>query len=954
MRFFSGVLLLPCFVASVFGIFKDDAYHTDWHIPLIGPSLPTSTFFHQPNPDSKASLIYSLTDRSILAAINPKDGELVWRQQLKESAVNVARAGNGVVVSATGTSVSSFHAGNGRLVWENAFSQNIVDLRITPANKVAVLFADGVVRLLDDKSGDVAWEWMELDRCANDALVCAYGDANFLRNSTDVPLSLHVTKSTLTVASQSLKKLWVSTIDLATGKSTSSTTHISTAADIPAKHQAHHGDELLSWTEESGRTLKFVALPSTTPASVAIPNDVVETVLLSSKDNVVVHFKTHGESWAHVYKVDSKGVASEVYAVRPRLGAHSAISLNSAGGKTYLVWTLPNGETVLYDVAKEEALASYTLTNATEIDPRHSVSEVVPRPDGTSFAVRTFVSSAAHGFVGDSYLIRNGELAWSRKESLVSVVASTWIELLDPSTEEIVEELDAETHKSVGAAYVHRVTRHLNELSMYGPAWVQALPQRILGGFVNKGTEMPTGKWRDFFGFRKFAIVITAEGGVAAIDVGRNGEVVWQASLVNAGEKFQGVSGIYEVRKGHVGIVCTGGSYVEYNGFDGIEVLKQDFTRSVLSTAQVDTRGGKKAIIALLSNNKAIALPMGVDTEFDSVHLTIKDSTRSIKGIRVSPNLVSSPTWTFVPPAGESITTIEGRPAHDPVASIGRVLGDRSVMYKYLNPHMIVISTVNPTAATASIYLIDSVSGSILHSATHAAVDVTQPVVATVSENWVIYSYFSDEAAEGTAKGYHLVVLELYESEFKNDRGSLADADKVSSFKGAGKPHVLSQSYIFPSAVNAFAVTVTKQGIASRDILALLPGTQGIYSIPKRVLDPRRPVGREPDAAEKEEGLFIYTPVIEIDPKSIITHKRKVMGLKKVVTTPSQLESTSIVFAYGGDLFGTRVAPSLAFDVLGKGFGKIQLVATVVGLTIASFMVAPMVRKKQINARWSL
>lgn len=183
MRFFSGVLLLPCFVASVLGIFKDDAYHTDWHIPLIGPSLPTSTFFHQPNPDSKASLIYSLTDRSILAAINPKDGELVWRQQLKQSAVNVARAGNGVVVSATGTSVSSFHAGNGRLVWENAFSQNIVDLRITPANKVAVLFADGVVRLLDDKSGDVAWEWREMDRCANDDFVCAHGDANFLRKT---------------------------------------------------------------------------------------------------------------------------------------------------------------------------------------------------------------------------------------------------------------------------------------------------------------------------------------------------------------------------------------------------------------------------------------------------------------------------------------------------------------------------------------------------------------------------------------------------------------------------------------------------------------------------------------------------------------------------------------------------------------------------------------------------
>jgi outer membrane protein assembly factor BamB len=168
MRLFSG-LWLPCLllnVVSVLAIFKDDAYHTDWHIPLIGPSIAASTFFHRPNADSRASLIYTLTTRSIVAAINPKDGELVWRQQLAESDGNgIARGGNGIIVSATGNGVASFDAGNGRLVWENQFSSKILDLGVTTTNSVVVLFEDGSVRLLGEQDGDVKWEWKFLDRC---------------------------------------------------------------------------------------------------------------------------------------------------------------------------------------------------------------------------------------------------------------------------------------------------------------------------------------------------------------------------------------------------------------------------------------------------------------------------------------------------------------------------------------------------------------------------------------------------------------------------------------------------------------------------------------------------------------------------------------------------------------------------------------------------------------------
>jgi len=93
-------------------------------------------------------------------------------------------------------------------------------------------------------------------------------------------------------------------------------------------------------------------------------------------------------------------------------------------------------------------------------------------------------------------------------------------------------------------------------------------------------------------------------------------------------------------------------------------------------------------------------------------------------------------------------------------------------------------------------------------------------------------------------------------------------------------------------------------------------------------------------------------PALEIDPRSVLNHKRELLGITDIVTTPAQLESTSIIFAYGGDLFGTRVTPSMPFDVLGKGFSKIQLLGTILALGVGVGFVAPMVRRKQINQRW--
>lgn len=74
--------------------------------------------------------------------------------------------------------------------------------------------------------------------------------------------------------------------------------------------------------------------------------------------------------------------------------------------------------------------------------------------------------------------------------------------------------------------------------------------------------------------------------------------------------------------------------------------------------------------------------------------------------------------------------------------------------------------------------------------------------------------------------------------------------------------------------------------------------------------------------------------------------------IRSITTSPALLESTSLVFAYGLDLFLTRVAPSNTFDVLNESFNKVQLVVTVIGLAVAILVTRPIVMRKKLREKW--
>jgi ER membrane protein complex subunit 1 len=142
MRFHALLFPVLASVVSVIAIFADDAYHIDYHQALLGVPESRNTLFHQPQASSSASLLYTISNKAVLGAVNPKDGSLVWRHALAgEPIANgtnsrlAAAQGDGKVISSFGRHVSAWDALDGKLVWTEAFpsTSHILGLETVPS-----------------------------------------------------------------------------------------------------------------------------------------------------------------------------------------------------------------------------------------------------------------------------------------------------------------------------------------------------------------------------------------------------------------------------------------------------------------------------------------------------------------------------------------------------------------------------------------------------------------------------------------------------------------------------------------------------------------------------------------------------------------------------------------------------------------------------------------------------
>ena len=683
---------------------------------------------------------------------------------------------------------------------------------------------------------------------------------------------------------------------------------------------------IIVWTDKAQKTLKINVVGTKQVHSVNIENDTGEEIrrievqaprCLNCLPHFLVHYETDSSSWAEVYHTNLHSRAVFKAYKLPRVSKKSVFATSARFADVYFT-RITESEISVVSSASEGVLGKWPRKQQTDAHVLHAASEVVIKGDSAAVRFATVLDS------DDWELVRNGATEWTRHEALAGAVFASWVEM--DGGEELVHELEIEGHESLYGAYVHRVKRHTRDLQ-HLPGWLRELPKRIFTSLLTDEVSNLDG-----FGLAKFVLVATQSGRLLAIDTRKDGSVSWNIKAA-------------ETDKWTIKAITANSGSATIHAEDGSSLSVNITTGRIISRNPGATR--IKSVAILTDEPSGIAIGVRYDgTPLQSVDhpgyiVTLSDDGRAL-GWSIKNN--KSPLWEFLPPRGQRLIQATYRPSHDPVASIGKVLGDRSVLYKYLNPNLVLITAVGDNSAT--FYVLDAISGKVLHSTVQTSVDTKQPITSVISENWFAYSLWADVTASSDAKGYQLSISELYESSVPNDRGPLGSADNYSSvydLDALPRPYVISQSFVIPESISHMAVTQTRQGITIRQLLCTLPASNAIIGIPRPVLDPRRPVGRDPTTSETEEGLFKYAPFLEFDGKWYLTHSRDIADIQGIISSPTLLESTSLVFAFGGDVFGTRINPSQAFDVLGRGFSKLQLLATITVLTVGVIILRPMV-----------
>mmetsp|Transcript_16375 Transcript_16375/g.15694 ORF Transcript_16375/g.15694 Transcript_16375/m.15694 type:complete len:1227 (-) Transcript_16375:96-3776(-) len=297
------------------------------------------------------------------------------------------------------------------------------------------------------------------------------------------------------------------------------------------------------------------------------------------------------------------------------------------------------------------------------------------------------------------------------------------------------------------------------------------------------------------------------------------------------------------------------------------------------------------------------------------------------------------------------------------------VLGDNSILMKYVNPHAVLIAYFSPkegdTVSSSTsrdigrpLYaaLVDIISSKILYRILLSET-AAEPVHTLLVENHFIVTYWNTNAkrTELCSSALYEGMVDVFGLSPLSSFSAIPQQQRDANLSAFSSPNPLGiqRTYIIPRKVTSLHHTITSRGMAHKNILLGLAGGQ-LFSLDHRMIHPRRPLA-DPTLAEKEEGLFQYNPFIHIMPQQALTQDSRVAGeAVHVLTASVRLESTSLVLVFGGlDIFFTRASPSQGFDVLASDFNHPLLIFLLLILAIAVLGLRNIHNSKTLKQSWA-
>ncbi|KAJ2745874.1 hypothetical protein GGI20_001820 [Coemansia sp. BCRC 34301] len=1022
-----AVLAVSSFSAAVQGLFPDEAGRIDWYRAQIG--VPKSIVPHTQEDGSTS--IFAITDRNVLASLNPDNGQVAWRQLFGHAEhINALKVRGSLALTHSGaneTHVRVWDAQTGALAW--GYSQ--LSLPTYQANSGAVEFlhksedvlavvGDSLVRLAPSQNKPV-WE-LALNGTASYKRLVVQDSVAFIIG--DAVATKKHPKPGLHVVEVSLKTGVVQQqYDVAAEQSIGSDLNV-------VLESKEYGGYIL-WRERKNIVWNIHRLGMQEPMwdvyhaklvqSELMPEDMLTSTLgeLDADPGLIANKPRFTLAYTKAGK--AKTVVVEMTRTDDKLELRKVAGFRS--GNTVIAGS--GGETLPSSGASQTERAVVAVRTSGDISWRVYGDNKTPTHSGEfAYNTETYgpVAAASLFYVSGEprVLIQtNGGLiaalapgtsapVWFRDESLSHAKDMAFLELSAPasSAEYAAKLTDPSVLASPVARYVMRWVETVKSLVAWpasgfglfgGSSGSKPGPgSQTVSETLVPATPLTEG---DHFGFRKLSIFGTSTGVIAALST-QDGARSWTRYLADNGTAVA-IDRVFVTRRSQPLANTASLLTVVGHNAQGNTVV------AVLDALTGDLLGDGRLHVLPLSHAKAFELPasetateqqlLGLVSAGPEPRLAVWPATAAaarafcavsesvffdvgtqvgatqLGGYRAecpaeaeldawneSSAFSTARTWAFDLPEGETLLAASEYHGAQSTALLGRVLGDRSVLYKYINPHLAALAS-RRDAGGIGIYFVDRVTGRLLYSAVHetASVGGKQPFLVIQSENRVIYQFWQDSAPDGNiaegaqprpkaaAKGYVTVVAEMFESE----KPDVRDDSKVFSSFDLQLPHVITTALMAPEPATALGVTRTGSHITTRDVLFGLSSGK-LLSLPDQLFDPRRPKG-PPTKDEQAEGLMPYMPSLALDPKRVLSHRNIVAGIAHIKSAPTHLESTSLVASYGLDLFFTRTSPSGTFDQLSPSFSKVNLVVTTLALVVGCLLGGPMVRRKLTNQAWA-
>lgn len=494
--------------------------------------------------------------------------------------------------------------------------------------------------------------------------------------------------------------------------------------------------------------------------------------------------------------------------------------------------------------------------------------------------------------------------------------------------------LDEEQNNNFLFAWYMRVQRHAIE-------FVELI---FSGGIKSSSSESTVS-----FGLEKLIVFYDeSKSTLVAVD-SNNGELFWTAALIP--EQFIKVVKFKDDQL----LVIYKSNVVSINLRNGdvISLYPVDDITKVVTFNEIDEDGQEESIVLGISSRVQVLGSEGViERKFLDDKYFVERATGS--GYKLSKDLKLNHTWKLPIDANEQIISVVGVssdvvPSGD---SLGIVLSDKSVLYKYLNPNIASVITHNSKLDQVTIYIVDIITGAVLFEQHHTG-ELVDPasIQITMDNNWIVYTYFSiNPRAE-----QRIVVIDLFDTGIPNDK-SEASNNTIGQ--------ISTKSFLYPEKILKIGHSYTKFGITTKTII-FLTDSGSLVQIPKFILNSRRISDREFTQKDSQDDFRLspYEPLIvggDVNNDKfyhVLNHKRQFTiqpnSLGEVLSIGTELESTSIVcYLNNLDWFCTSIQPSLQYDTLGSNFAKTKLLITIACLLLGVLITKPMVASKRLNRLW--